>query len=228
MGSLFTQLLFRPLLNAVIFVYNILPWHDFGLSIVVVTVLVRLALSPLSLRALRSNRAIADVQPHVEEIKQKHKGDKAAQAQAIMGLYKERKISPFGGCLPLLLQLPILIALYRVFLVGIKPESLNLLYSFVAHPSNIQTTSFGILDLAGRNMWMAILAGISQFIFSKLSANQTPSQSKEMAAMNKQMLYFFPILIIIITWNQPAGLALYWVTTTLFSICEQMYIRKLA
>lgn len=226
MSWLFTQLLFRPLLNAVIFIYNILPWHDFGLAIVALTVLVRLALAPLSLRALKSNRALSEVQPQIEELKQKHKGDKTAQAQAIMGLYKERKISPFGGCLPLLLQLPILIALYRVFLVGIKPENLNLLYSFVIHPANIHTTAFGILDLAGRNILMAILAGVFQFVFGKLSASQASVQSKEMAAMSKQMLYFFPILIIIITWNQPAGLALYWVATTLFSIGEQLYIRK--
>jgi YidC/Oxa1 family membrane protein insertase len=75
---------------------------------------------------------------------------------------------------------------------------------------------------------MAILAGALQFVFAKLSAvKNTTGQNKEMAALNTQMLYFFPILIIIITWNQPAGLALYWVATTLFSIGEQLYIKRI-
>ncbi len=225
MGTLFNEILYRPLLNAVVALYTILPWHDFGLAIVVLTLLVRLALAPLSIRAVRSSRAMAALQPKLNELKEKHKNDKAAQAQAMMALYKENKISPLGGCLPLLLQLPILIALYRVFLIGLKPESLQLLYSFVAHPAIIQSQSFGIFDLAHRSIALSLIAGIAQFVYAKLNAAQQ-APTKEMAALNTQMLYFFPLLIIIISWNQPSGLALYWVVTTLFSIGEQLYVRR--
>ncbi len=225
MGSLFTQILYRPLLNAVVFLYTALPWHDFGFAIVILTVLVRLALSPLSVRAIRSGRALAALQPKVEEIKQKYKGNQAAQTEATLALYKEQKISPLGGCLPLLIQFPILIALYRVFLAGAKPESLGLLYSFIPHPAAISVQSFGVLNLAQRSIVLSLAAGLAQFIYAKLNAMQQPAGGGQMAALNNQMLYFFPVIIIIISWSQPSGLALYWVAATLFSIGEQLYVR---
>jgi len=163
----------------------------------------------------------------MQEIKQRLKGDSAAQSAEIMKLYKDHNINPLAGCLPLLIQLPILIALYQAFIAGLKPENLSLLYGFVLNPGVINPISFGFMDITSKIPLLAVLAGGAQFIQAWVSKtqNQGAGVNKEMKALNSQMLYFFPIMIIIIGWNLPAGLVLYWITTTVFSILEQVYIK---
>ena len=134
MSELYTQLLFRPLFNFLIFLYNTIPGGDFGVAIIVLTLVIRLAFFPLSIKALISQREMNKLQPKIKELQDKHKNDKPALGQATMQLYKENKVNPFSGCLPLLIQLPVLIALYGALQSGLKPESLNGLYSFVGHP----------------------------------------------------------------------------------------------
>ena len=169
----------------------------------------------------------------MKEIKEKFKNDTQAQSAAIMQLYKENNINPLSGCLPLLIQLPILIALYQAFGAGFKPENLGLLYSFVQNPGQINTISFGFLDITKSSAVLAIVTGCFQYLQLKQNSNMMssadksgqPDGQKEMQALNKQMLYFFPIIIIIIGWNLPVGLIIYWLTTTVFSMGEQSYIR---
>ncbi len=227
MATLFNSLLYRPLLNGVVFFYTLFPAHDFGLAIVILTLVVRVILSPLSVRAVRSQRALSVLQPKINEIKEKHKNDQAAQGAAVMELYRQHKVNPLAGCLPLLIQIPIIAALYRVFLAGFKPENLALLYGFVRNPGVISTLSFGRIDIAVGNWILAILAGLTQFVQGRLSMAFMPQAQKggELAVMNAQMTYFFPLLIVFISWSRPAGLALYWITTTLVSIGEQIYIK---
>lgn len=229
MTALFHEALYRPLFNLLIFLYNVLPGADFGLAIVALTILVRLLFSPLSLKASRSQRTLAVLNPELAAIKEKFKGDQTAQSQAIMALYKERGINPFSGCLPILIQLPILIALYRALLAGFQPEKLSLLYSFIHNPGAINLVSFGFLAITMPSHILAITAGILQFFQARLSnANMpAPASGDQAAIMTKQMLYFFPVMIIVISWSLPAGLTLYWVTSTLFSIGEQVYIKRL-
>ena len=239
MAAIFNEILYRPILNFLVFLYNNLPGNDFGVAIIVLTVLVRVVFMPLSVKALRSQKAMSQLQPKIKEIQEKYKNDKAALAQATMLLYKENKVNPVAGCLPLLIQIPVLFALYKAFADVFKPESLNLLYDFLANPGNIKNISFGFLDLAKNSPILAILAGVLQFFQSKISLGknmgqkgpQTTSGSgsfSEMATsgMGRQMLYFFPVMIIIIGWKLPAGLVLYWAVTTLFSVFEQFYINK--
>jgi len=227
MGNLFTEILYRPLLNFVVIIYNILPWHDFGLAIIVLTTLIRVLFFPLSIKTARSQKAMNQLNPKMQEIKNKFKDDKSAQSAEIMKLYKENNINPLSGCLPLLIQLPILIALYRAFIAGLKPESLGLLYKFVANPGVINKISFGFIDTTSKMPLLAVFAGMAQFIQAwQTNVQNKGSLNKEMAALNSQMLYFFPVMIIIIGWNLPAGLILYWITTTAFSILEQLYIKR--
>ncbi len=228
MSTLFTEVLYRPFFNAVIFLYNILPGHDFGLAIIVLTVAIRIMLSPLTVKTIKSQKALSSVNSQVKEIKEKFKHDKAAQSAEIMKLYKDNNINPLAGCLPLIIQLPILIGLYRAFIAGFKPESLSMLYSFVSNPGHIEKISLGFIDITAKNHILAILSGISQFFQLKTnSANASVGDPNDQAqALNKQMLYFFPVMIIIIGWNLPAGLVIYWLTTTAFSILEQMYIKR--
>jgi len=227
MGTLYTEILYRPLFNAVVFLYNILPGHDFGFAIIALTTLIRIMFFPLSIRTVRSQKAMNLLNPKLQEIKQKFKDDKSAQSTETMKLYKENNINPLAGCLPLLIQLPILIALYQAFIAGLKPENLNMLYGFIFNPGVVNKISFGFIDITSKMPLLAIFAGGAQFIQAWVTKaqNQGSSPNKEMAALNSQMLYFFPIMIIIIGWNLPAGLVLYWITTTVFSVLEQLYIK---
>ena len=227
--ALFNEILYRPLLNLAVAIYNILPGHDFGVAVIVLTILVRLVLMPLSIKALLSQRKLTQLGADVNLLKEKHKDDKSRQSEEIMKLYKDKGVNPIGGCLPLLIQFPLIIALYKVFGDGIKPEALSSLYSFVARPEVIKATFLGIIDLAHRNIPLTLLAGGLQFIQAwkqkKNTVPQTEGAGKEVAALTNQMLYFFPLFIIIIGWKLPAGLILYWVTSTAYSIFEQAYIK---
>src|ERR1035437_9933659 len=133
-SALFNVLLYKPLFNALIFISNFMPGHDLGLGIIVLTVVIRFLFFPLSIKSQRSQRALNAINPHIQAIKEKHKHDQAAQGQAMMQLYKEHNINPVAGCLPLLIQLPILITLYRVFIAGLNPQSFSMLYPFVSNP----------------------------------------------------------------------------------------------
>lgn len=201
------------------------------MAIIVLTLIVRVIFFPLSIKALISQRELNKLQPKVKELQDKHKGDKQALGQATMQLYKEHKINPLSGCLPLLIQLPVLIALYSALNSGLKPESLSGLYAFVGRPESINQVALGFIDLAQKSSLMAILAGALQWLQLKQSTasqapvakGETPSQALQ---MSKQMLYFFPVMVIIIAWNLPTGLTLYWVAATVFSIFEQLYINR--
>jgi len=225
MSWLFNELIYRPLLNLTVLLYGTVGFGDLGITIVLMTVVVRTAMLPLSLRTARSQRAMSQLAPEIEQLKQKHKGDVNAQSEAVMRLYRERGVSPLAGCLPLLIQLPLLIGLYRVFVNVFKPDALALLYPFVQGPAAIGHTALGVLDISAPNAFLAILAGAFQFWQVKLSAAGQP-QNQPGAAMNRQMMFMLPLIIIVIGWNLPAGLTLYWTVTTLFSIGEQLYLKR--
>lgn len=234
MIELYHQLLLRPIFNSLVALYNNIPGNDFGLAIIVLTIVIRFIFSPLSVKALKSQKELNLLQPKMKELQEKYKNDRAALGQATMALYKEHGINPFSGCLPLLIQLPILFAMYNALNSGFKPESLSIIYPFVKNPGSLNEISFGFLNLAKKAPFLGVLAGSLQFIQSRLSLNKQKGREDNKSArsldqtvqMSKQMLYFFPFLIIIISWNLPAGLVLYWVVTTLFSIFEQMYINR--
>lgn len=230
MITIYNEILYKPLFNIAVFLYNIIPGHDFGIAIIVLTVLVRIAFFPLTRKTIKSQKAMNDLAPKIQEIKEKFKDDKSAQSAATMRLYKENNINPLAGCLPLIIQIPILIALYKVFM-GIalfKPESAGLLYGFISNPGVINKFFLGFLDITIKNPILAVLSGVLQFLQARETSiqNKANTGNKQMAALNSQMLYFFPVMIIIIGWNLPAGLMLYWTTATAFSIVEQKYIKR--
>ncbi|MEK7638096.1 MAG: YidC/Oxa1 family membrane protein insertase [Patescibacteria group bacterium] len=225
MGNIFTIIIYQPILNLTVFLYNTVGFGDLGIAIIAMTVLVRAVLLPLSMKTASSQRAMAQLAPEIEKVKAAHKGNTAAQSEAVMKLYKEKGVSPLAGCLPLLLQLPILIGVYQVFLKIFKPETLDLLYGFVQHPGAINHIMLGLLDISKSNPVLAILAGVTQFIQARAAMANQP-KSPQTAALNQQMTYLLPVMIIVISWNLPAGLALYWVATSLWSIGEQLYLSR--
>jgi YidC/Oxa1 family membrane protein insertase len=172
-----------------------------------------------------------DLQPKLDALKEKLKGDQQGLAKATMELYKQEKISPFSSCLPLLIQFPFLIAVYSVFRNGLAGgEKMNALYSFIHNPGVLNPISFGLLDLSKPNIFLAILAGGAQWWVSKmLVAKKQPAvpgaKDESMAAtMNKQMTIFMPLMTIFIGISLPAGLTLYWLVTTLLTGVQQLYI----
>lgn len=228
MANFFHIVLIQPLLNALIWLYNVIPGHDMGLAIIALTVVLRLLLFPSFQKSLRSQKALQRLQPKLEELKAKHKDDKEAQTKAMLELYKEHKVNPLSSCLPLLIQLPILIALYRVFLSGLAGNDLApQLYHFVRNPGVINVMFLGLVNLAQPNYIFGVLAGAFQFVQSKMMLPKTSAATDKTARMmNAQMTYFMPVITIVIAIKLPAGLSLYWIVTTLFAIGQQYYIMK--
>ncbi len=230
----FYLVLYKPLFNALILLYRFLPGNDFGIAVIVLTVSIRLILYPIMVQSLRSQKKIRNIQPKLEEIKKKYKDDKEKQAQETMSLYKKEKVNPLGGCFPLLIQLPILIALYRVFWHGFEPGQMMHLYSFVPHPGEINPYFLGFLNLSKSNIILAFMAGAIQYFQSKnIMDNSLPSSSgsKDQASqisktMGKQMMYFFPAFTVIILLRLPAAIGLYWMITALFTLIQQKIVYR--
>jgi YidC/Oxa1 family membrane protein insertase len=228
--TIYNDIIYRPLLNLLVFFYNILPGHDIGIVIILVTVVIRLILAPSFHKSLKSQKAMNDLQPKLNELREKHKDNKEAQAKAMMDLYKEHKINPLSSCLPLLLQLPILIGLYQVFRVALNSKieihtRLAGLYSFVPVPKNISPYFLHVLDLSQPSILLGIIAGVAQFWQSKLMMPKVAGQDATMKAMQMQTTYVLPVISMIIAIKLPAGLPLYWIVTTLFAVGQQYYIK---
>ncbi len=233
MIALFNTIFYQPLFNLLVWLYNVIPGHDIGLAILLLTVLIKVILYPFSLQAIRAQKSLVELQPKIEELKIKYKDQKEEMSKALMNLYKENKVNPLSSCLPILIQLPFLIAVYQVFIHGLGSQGLENLYSFVANPGRINPVSLGFLDLLKPNIVLAVLAGAAQFWQAKMMPRAKPPQkvpgSKDegMAAMmNKQMLYFMPAITVFIGATLPGGLTFYWFLTTLLTVIQQYFYFK--
>lgn len=226
--EIFFQGLYVPFYNLLIF----FAWAtngSVGWSIVILTVIIRTALLSSSIKAARSGVKMQLMQPKMNELRAKHKTDSKKMNEELMKLYKEEGTSPWGSCLPLLIQLPIIIILYQVFMVGLDTSRYNLLYSFIPRPDVLHTMFLGI-NLADKNLWVfPIIAGATQMLLSWMTLPR-PDKSKPapkndpMAMMNKQMIFMFPLITVFIARSVPAALVLYWIVTTVFSIAQQYYV----
>ena len=179
---------------------------NFGVSIIVVTILIKIALLPLTLKQDKSMKEMKKIQPELEKLKEKYANDKQMLNIKTMELYKEHKVNPLGGCLPLLLQLPILFALFGVLRSGIIPAD----------------SSFLWLKLTDKDPYyiLPILNGAVSFFQQKLmgSADSNPQM--------KNMMYIFPVMMIYISYRMPSGLQLYWLTSSLIAVIQQYFIMK--
>lgn len=225
MIQLYTEIIYRPLLNLLVYFYNIVPGHDIGVVIILLTLIIRLILAPTMHRTLKSQKAMNALQPKLNEIREKYKDNKEGQAKAMMELYREHKINPLSSCLPLLIQLPILIALYQVFDKALK-GNLAGLYNFVANPGAINPRFLNLIDLSQPNVIFAVLAGLAQFWQSKMMMPKLSGSDATAKAMNIQTVYVLPAISIFIALRLPAGLPLYWIVTTLFAIAQQYYVMR--
>lgn len=218
---------YQPLFNVLVFIYGLVG--DMGIAIIILTLLLKLVLHPLSKTALKSQRALQQLQPKVDELKAKYKDQKELMAKELMQLYQKEKVSPFSSCLPVLVQLPFLIALYSVFRSGLDSGSLSWLYNFIPNPGSLSDLTLGFWHLKDASWVLAALAGAAQFWQSKMlivSKQPTVPGAKDEAmasAMNKQMLYFMPVLTVVFGFSLPSGLVIYWLVNILYTIVQQYF-----
>lgn len=228
--NLLRAIIYIPLYNLLILLVWMTPSHSIAFAIIAITIIIRLLLLPSSIKAARAQIKLQMLQPEINKLR-KEITDQQAQAKAIMDVYKREGASPFGSCLPLLIQLPVLFILYRVFL-NINKYGVNTgnLYSFVPHIQNLNFDFFG-LDLGKPEVWVIpILAGATQFILSWMMMPPQPKDADApadpMQMANKQMIFLFPVMTWFLARTLPAALGLYWIVTTVFGIAQQYYVNK--
>jgi YidC/Oxa1 family membrane protein insertase len=244
MLSFFHTILYVPIYNLLIFLVGMTHSSDVGLGLIGVTLIVRLAILPLSLSAVRTTRAMKIIEPELKDIREKYKDDKEKQAKETFALYKKYKIRPFASILTLFIQLPVLISLYLV----VRTESLYhvntaLLYSFVHSPSSLSPLFLGLFLITTPNLILAILAAITQFfqahfaiplppaVAKTVKKDGTPTTPESMQeefgrAMALQARFVLPVIIGIVSYTSGA-IALYFITSNCVMLFQELLARLL-
>lgn len=253
-GYLWNTLFSQPLYNILIFLIQVAPGKDLGLAIILLTIIIRTILLIPSQNALKSQRKMQEIQPKLAHIKEKHKDNQELLAAETMKIWKEHKVSPFGSCLPLLIQFPVLIALFYVIQSGLNPDNAYLLYAPLKNFTfnDIHTNFLGILELTkANNIVLPLIVGGLQFLQMKLAMIRTAKKNKdqknlakpeknnklekkekstttpnEMEMANKMMIYVMPLMIALFTASAPAGVGIYWATSTLYGIAQQVVVNR--
>ncbi len=235
--GLYTIIFYQPIFNLLIWLYTLLG-NNITLAIIVLTVIIKLLLYPFSLRSIKSQKALQELQPKISALKIKYGDNKEQMAKEMMALYKQEKVNPLSSCLPLLIQLPFLFAVFQVFSQGLSSVDFSLLYSFVTNPGYINPyliISNWQLDLKQPLWYLGAIAALAQYWQSKmlLKKRQTTTvavsstEEKMSQIMNKQMLYFMPILTVVFGLSLPAGLMLYWLINIILTIGQQYLVLKI-
>lgn len=233
MMDILRTIFYFPLLNLLVFLYGLIG--SFGFAIIILTIFVRLLLFYFAKHTIVAQKRMSELQPELKKIQEKYKNNKEEQTKATMEFYKHNKVNPFSGFLPMLIQIPVLIALYYVFLKGINSVQTQDLYSFITIPGKFDFYFLGFFDLARPSKVLAVLAGASQFLQSKymikLQKPANPSNSGDFTAvlssqMSSMTLYFIPMMTFFIGLRFPSGLALYWIVGAIFSVIQQLIIEK--
>lgn len=224
---------YQPLYNGFVFLMDLLPWIDAGLAVIFFTVIVKLLLFPLSKKAVRTQLSMKAIAPEIEALKIKYKDNREEQARATMALYKEKGINPFSSILVIFIQLPIIFSLYYIFLrSGLPAIDTGLLYSFIPVPEAVNISFLGLIDISAKSWFLAILAAVTSFFQIRYSvpsykAKNDKSFKDDLAkSMNIQMRYIFPVIVLFIAYSVSGAVALYWTTSNLFTLGQELVIRK--
>lgn len=229
--------LYEAFYNALIFLSHIGPAGSIGIAVIALTLIVRIVLAPFSYKAIMHQVIQKKLEPKRKQIQKEYKDDKKLQAQKMMDLMKEHKTNPFSSCLLTLVQIPIILVLYNVFLTGLSIQP-DILYSFVPVPDALNLSFLG-LNLGSKSILLGVLTGIAQYIQIRFSpvmqdnknesekndTNEDP-QAAMMQSMQKSMKFTLPVMITVFASIVPAAVALYWLTTNLFTIGQEVFIRK--
>jgi len=235
MKLLWDTIFYQPVYNILIFIVNNITFGDVGLAIILITIIIKLALYPLTKKSIRSQILMKKMEPEIKQIKKDYP-NKEEQAKKTFELYKKYGTNPFSGCLVILLQLPVVFALYYVIYKGLSLDS-GQIYSFLSKP--ISMNFLGLIQMGGKSIVLAVLAGVTQFIQGYLSSPITPKvevlktgektehTGEDFAtSMQTSMKYFLPFIITLAAWSISAAVALYFVTSNIFTIVQEWYIRR--
>lgn len=236
-SDIFFTILYQPLYNGLVFLISIVPFNDIGLAVVILTLLVKFLLFPLTHKTTKTQAHMKTIEPEMKKIKEENKEDKQEQSRKIMELYKKHGINPFSGCFLFLIQLPIIIALYWVFWKGlINGINAEQLYSFITIPSKISMNFLGILDVSEKSFLLAGIASVSQYFQMRLAIPPVKKEEKEnkertlgddfKKSFSLQMRYGLPIFVFFIAYSISAIVALYWATSNLFSIAHEVFVKR--
>ena len=240
MSSLWNTFFYEPIYNTLIFIVDKVTFGDIGFAIIILTIFIKFLLSPLTKKSIRSQVLMKRIEPELKALK-KEFPNKEEQAKKTFELYKKYNVNPLSGCLVILLQLPVIFALYYVFYKGLSFD-VTPLYSFISTPENINTHFLGLVDLHGKSIVFALLAGISQFIQGKLAAplkpkkvevvteqaQEEPKTFQEQLADSMQLnvRYVLPVFVAFIAYQISAAIALYWIISNIFTIIQEWHVRR--
>lgn len=224
-------LFYRPIYNGLIFLAKVVPGHDLGFAIILLTIIIRTILLIPSQKAMKSQKKMQDIQPRLAKLKEKHKGDQQRIASETMAIWKESKVNPVSSCLPMLMQFPFLIALFYVIQGGLNPDNTYLLYQQYTDfkLTDINVNFFGILDLTKANLYvLPLIIGGLQFIQMKMAMGKKleKQEKNEMAIAGNMMIYIMPVMIAVFTASLPAGVGIYWGASTIYGIIQQVFVNK--
>lgn len=212
---------------------TLFPWADVGVIVILFTIFVKLLLFPLAQKAVKAQIGIKVIEPDLKKIKEDHKGNQQKQAEETLKLYREHDINPFSSIGLILIQLPIIFGLYFIFARGGFPTiDTTILYSFVTAPDSVMMTLFGFVDITGRSIILSLLVGITQYIQTRLTlptitAERGKSLKDDIAhSMQVQMRYVLPIVVTVVAYTLSSIIALYWTTSNIFTILQEVVIRK--
>ena len=237
---MFHTLFYKPMYNALIYILSIIPTHDVATSVIILTILVKLILLPLSKKMFLSQIAQKKVQPIISKLQEEYKDNRQMLGMKMMEVYKEHKLNPFSSILLMFIQIPIVFALYFVFSRGGLPTlKVDDLYIFIPHTVNIQHIVFGI-DFVKASAYIGVLAAVFQYVQIRFSLSSTVQNQdiykkniadlKPEEMVQRQMTvmvkYFIPFLIFIASLKVSAAVALYWIVSSIFMITQELYFRK--
>lgn len=233
---IFNNFFYNPIYNGLIFLESYFTWMDLGVAVILITLIVKLILFPLTKNSIRTQMQIKKIEPELNKIKKLYKDNKEVLAKKTMDLYKDNKINPFSSFFLILIQLPVLFALYFVFLKSGLPDiNIDILYSFIKTDTHINNVEFlGLIDITQKSFILALLAGITQFFQIKLVMPKIENKNKGektlkddlIKNMQLQMKYVMPVFIFFIAYGLLSAVALYWITSNLFMIAQELYMRK--
>jgi YidC/Oxa1 family membrane protein insertase len=227
-GTIWNTLLYQPLLNILVLLYHYIPGKSFGVAILVLTILTRIILQPLTAKTKQYQAAMKKLQPEIEKLRAKYKDNREKLAQETMKLYSEHKANPLMGCLPILLQLPFTFALWQVLRNGLNPANLDTINSFL-YPFVTKLGEFNHaflwFDLTKPDPYfiLPVLVALLQYVQTRASQ---VSMSGDMGAAAKQTMMFMPLLMGFITMSFPAGLGFYFLLSVIFGIVQQVGIKE--
>ena len=238
-STIWHTVFFDPIYNGLISFVNIIPGADLGLAIIALTIVVKLVLLPLSLKAARTQLVMRTLEPKLAELKERFKNDREQLARKTMDAYKEAGVNPFASIFLVFLQIPIIIALYlSVFSGGgVKfPEvNVELLYSFISIPETVNMMFLGFVDIAAKSLPLALLAGVTQFIHTSLAMPPVAPRDKDAApsfgedfkrSMQLQMKYVMPVIIFFVAYTISAAIALYFLVSNIVAIGQEYVVRS--